>query len=289
MTRPRVARRSSPARSTATTSSAPPTPVRSRRPASPWSTRPPFNILYLAINQAVPALQTSGCARRSPYAIDKEQLVTQVLPEGTEKATQFMPHAVNGWNPDVTTYEYDPEKAKALLAEAGYTRANPLTLEFNYPVNVSRPYMPDPEQIFTVLSSQLEAVGIVRHPGERGLEPRLPRPHPGSAGPRHPPARLDRRLQRHRQLRRTFFAGQQAASGASTTRSCSRRCTRPAGSPSLEEQAARTKRSTRWSRSSSRASRWRTRPRRWRSRQRVESYPASPVNDEVFTDIVLTE
>lgn len=51
-----------------------------------------------------------------------------------------------------------------MLADAGYTEANPLRLTFNYPVNVSRPYMPDPEQIFTVLSSQLAAVGVQTTP-----------------------------------------------------------------------------------------------------------------------------
>ena len=35
---------------------------------------------------------------------------------------------------------------------------------FNYPTNVSRPYMPNPEQIFTNLASQLEAVGITVTP-----------------------------------------------------------------------------------------------------------------------------
>ena len=77
---------------------------------------------------------------------------------------QFMPDAVIGWNEDVTQYEYDPEAAQALLAEAGYSEANPLTITFNYPVNISRPYMPNPEQIFTNLQSQLEAVGIVLNP-----------------------------------------------------------------------------------------------------------------------------
>ncbi|MGO1802837.1 MAG: ABC transporter substrate-binding protein, partial [Microbacteriaceae bacterium] len=98
------------------------------------------------------------------YAIDKDALISQVLPEGTEKATQFIPDSVNGYNEDVTTYEYDVEKAKSLLAEAGYDESNPLTLDFNYPVNVSRPYMPDPEQIFTVLSSQLAEVGVETTP-----------------------------------------------------------------------------------------------------------------------------
>ncbi|MGV9194660.1 ABC transporter substrate-binding protein [Microbacterium sp. MC2] len=126
--------------------------------------RPPFTILYLAFNQAVEELQDIKVREALSYAIDKDALISQVLPEGTEKATQFMPDSVNGWNPDVTTYEYDPEKARELLAEAGYDEANPLTLDFNYPVNVSRPYMPDPEQIFTVLSSQLQEVGVVTNP-----------------------------------------------------------------------------------------------------------------------------
>jgi len=126
--------------------------------------RPPFTILYLAFNQAVKELQDPKVREALSYAVDKDALISQVLPEGTEKATQFMPPSVNGWNADVTTYDYDPEKAKALLAEAGYTEANPLKLTFNYPVNVSRPYMPDPEQIFTVLSSQLKAVGVEATP-----------------------------------------------------------------------------------------------------------------------------
>lgn len=122
--------------------------------------RPPFTILYLAFNQAQPELQDVKVREALSYAIDKEALITQVLPEGTEEATQFVPPVVNGWNPDVTTFDYDPEKAKELLAEAGYDEANPLQLTFNYPVNVSRPYMPNPEQIFTVLSSQLTEAGV---------------------------------------------------------------------------------------------------------------------------------
>ncbi|WP_309127589.1 ABC transporter substrate-binding protein [Microbacterium sp.] len=124
------------------------------------TSRPPFTILYLAFNQAVPELQDIKVRQALSYAIDKDALISQVLPEGTEKATQFVPPVVNGYNDEVTTYDYDPEKAKSLLEEAGYTADNPLALTFNYPVNVSRPYMPNPEQIFTVLSKQLEEAGV---------------------------------------------------------------------------------------------------------------------------------
>lgn len=126
--------------------------------------RDPFNILYLGINQKAPGLSDPKVRQAIAHAIDKEQLVTQVLPEGTEVAQEFMPPAVIGWNDEVTTYEYDPEAAQALLAEAGFDESNPLTIQFNYPVNVSRPYMPNPEQIYTNLASQLEAVGIVLEP-----------------------------------------------------------------------------------------------------------------------------
>lgn len=126
--------------------------------------RPPFTILYLAFNQALPELQDIKVRQAISHAIDKDALINQVMPAGTEKATQFMPEMVNGYNSDVTTYEYDVDKAKALLAEAGYDESNPLTLDFNYPVNVSRPYMPTPEQTFTVLASQLEEAGITVNP-----------------------------------------------------------------------------------------------------------------------------
>lgn len=126
--------------------------------------RDPFNILYLGMNQADPALSDIRVRQAIAQSIDKQQLVSQVLPEGTTVASQFMPDSVIGFNSGVTTFDYDPDAAKALLAEAGYTDANPLTITFNYPVNISRPYMPNPEQIFTNLQSQLQAVGIVVNP-----------------------------------------------------------------------------------------------------------------------------
>ncbi|WP_413318522.1 ABC transporter substrate-binding protein [Agrococcus sp. 1P02AA] len=124
--------------------------------------RDPFTILYLGFNQAIEELQDVRVRQAITHAIDREALVTQVLPEGTEVASQFIPPVVNGYNDAVTDYEYDPERAQELLAEAGYEDG--FEIDFNYPVNVSRPYMPNPEQIFSALSGQLEAVGITVNP-----------------------------------------------------------------------------------------------------------------------------
>jgi peptide/nickel transport system substrate-binding protein len=83
--------------------------------------------------------------------------VQNKAPKGSTVASQFMPDTVLGYARDVTQYKYDPEKAKSLLKEAG---AEGLTLNFYYPPDVTRPYMPNPQEIFTVLASDLQAAGI---------------------------------------------------------------------------------------------------------------------------------
>ncbi len=120
--------------------------------------RQPFTILYLGMNQKVKELSDLKVRQAISYAIDKDALIKQTLPEGTEKAIEFIPPSVNGYNEDVEEYDYDPKKAKELLKEAGYPDG--FTVEFNYPTGVSRPYMPTPEQVFTNISAQLKEVGI---------------------------------------------------------------------------------------------------------------------------------
>ncbi|WP_432565238.1 ABC transporter substrate-binding protein [Kineococcus sp. SYSU DK003] len=123
--------------------------------------RPAFNILYLGINQAYAPLGDLKVRQAIAHAIDKDAVISNALPEGTKAATQFMPENVIGWNEGVTTYEYDVERAKQLLAEAG--QAN-LTIPFNYPTGVSRPYMPNPETIYNAINQQLAAAGITTTP-----------------------------------------------------------------------------------------------------------------------------
>ncbi|MGI8433669.1 MAG: ABC transporter substrate-binding protein [Nocardioidaceae bacterium] len=119
--------------------------------------RPAFNILYLGINQAVKPLDDIRVRQAIAYAIDKEEVISASMPEGTDPALEFVPPTVNGYTEDVTTYDYNPDKAKALLKQAG---AEGMTLEFNYPTDVTRPYMPSPGDTFNAIRSQLEAVGI---------------------------------------------------------------------------------------------------------------------------------
>ncbi|MEV7229659.1 MULTISPECIES: ABC transporter substrate-binding protein [Polymorphospora] len=121
-------------------------------------TRPAFNILYLAMNQkGNPKLADIRVRQAIIHALNRQALVDSKLPPGAKVATQFIPDTVEGWNSSVVTYDYNPEKAKQLLAEAG---ASNLTLKFHYPTEVTRPYMPNPKDLFELLAADLRAVGI---------------------------------------------------------------------------------------------------------------------------------
>ncbi|WP_229856680.1 ABC transporter substrate-binding protein [Nocardioides flavus (ex Wang et al. 2016)] len=120
--------------------------------------RDAFNILYLGLNpEANPQLEDLRVRKAIYHALNREQLVQTQLPEGAEVATQFMPSTVSGYNTSLEPYAYDPDEAKRLLAEAG---AEGMTLNFAYPTEVTRPYMPDPQKIYEALRTDLEAVGI---------------------------------------------------------------------------------------------------------------------------------
>lgn len=249
--------------------------------------RPPFTILYLAFNQAIPELQDPKVREALSYAVDKDALISQVLPEGTEKAIEFVPDTVNGYNPDVTTYDYDPEKAKSLLAEAGYTEANPLKLDFNYPVNVSRPYMPDPEQIFTVLSSQLAEVGVETTPVSEEWVEYLDR----TTGTADHGIHLLGWTGDYNDTDNFVgvFFGQQSSEWGFDNAELFEKLNEARGVSSLEDQTALYEDINEMVAQFIPGVPLAHPAPTLAFDPRVESYPASPVNDEVFTDIVLTE
>ncbi len=119
--------------------------------------RDPFNVLYLGMNQKQKPLDDPMVRQAIAHALNIPEIISASMPEGTEPAIEFIPDLVMGYTEDVPGYEYDPELAQQMLEEAG---ADGATIEFNYPTGVSRPYMPQPEDTFNVIRSQLEAVGL---------------------------------------------------------------------------------------------------------------------------------
>jgi peptide/nickel transport system substrate-binding protein len=119
--------------------------------------RPAFNVAYVGFNQEHKPLDNPKIRQAIAHALNRDALIKAKYPPGSEVAHQFMPPEVQGYNENVTKYDYNVEKAKQLIAESGVS--NP-TLEFWYPTAVSRPYMPDPAANFQAFKADLEKAGF---------------------------------------------------------------------------------------------------------------------------------
>ncbi|WP_199545793.1 ABC transporter substrate-binding protein [Streptomyces sp. N35] len=125
-------------------------------------TRDVFNLFYVGMSQGKnPALKKPEVRQAIAHAIDRQNLVDTQLPEGGKVATQFMPDTVAGHTDKVKKYEHDTDKAKQLLKDAGESG---LKLEFCYPTEVTRPYMPAPQNMFELMKDDLEKAGITVTP-----------------------------------------------------------------------------------------------------------------------------
>lgn len=72
-------------------------------------------------------------------AIDRDAIASRIMRDGATPAGQWMPADTFGYNPEIPSIAYDPEKAQALLAEAGYPDGFRLVMHIpsdRYPMSV---------------------------------------------------------------------------------------------------------------------------------------------------------
>jgi peptide/nickel transport system substrate-binding protein len=120
--------------------------------------RPAFNVAYVGFNIANPPLDDIEVRKAIAYGLDRQAVVDNFYGGRGVVAKEFMPPELPGYADDVTEYPYDPEKAKQILTDAGYDL--PVELEFWYPTDVTRPYMPDPKRNFEAFQASLEKSGF---------------------------------------------------------------------------------------------------------------------------------
>jgi len=120
--------------------------------------RPAFNVGYVTINQKVKPFDNIKVRQAVAAGLDRESVVDNFYGGRGQVATQFMPPSLEGYADDVQTYNYDPAKAKQLLQQAGVQ--TPLKVDFWYPTDVSRPYMPDPKRNFEAFAASLNKSGF---------------------------------------------------------------------------------------------------------------------------------
>jgi peptide/nickel transport system substrate-binding protein len=121
------------------------------------------NTMQLSMNHNYTPINNPKIRQALAYAIDKESLIETFYAGLAVPADNWMP--VNTlYAKELGLPTYDLQKAKDLVTESGLT-GDDLTIDFYYPSDVSRPYMPDPKGIFEAITGDLEAAGftIVPH------------------------------------------------------------------------------------------------------------------------------
>lgn len=123
-----------------------------------------MSVYYIGLNQLDPALSDLRVRQALAYALDKQTIVDTVYGETATVADDIFPD--NHWshNPDVTKYEYNPEKAKELLEEAGYTmnaatgyyEKDGQTLHLTYDMSTST----DGRQVAALIQQYWKAIGV---------------------------------------------------------------------------------------------------------------------------------
>ncbi|MGB0659047.1 MAG: ABC transporter substrate-binding protein [Mangrovicoccus sp.] len=79
---------------------------------------PNSETVYLRLDHATAPLDDKRVRQALNHAVDREAFVGTILADGTLLATGMTPPSTIGYNKDLEPFAYDPEKAKALLAEA---------------------------------------------------------------------------------------------------------------------------------------------------------------------------
>jgi peptide/nickel transport system substrate-binding protein len=120
--------------------------------------RPPFNVGYLALNTSYEPLSKKEVRQAIALSLNRKSIVDSFWSGLATSDGFFMPPSLKQfYSASQGNYEYSPEKAKKMLADAGYP--NGFDLELWY-MPVSRPYYPTPKPIAEALSADLGAIGI---------------------------------------------------------------------------------------------------------------------------------
>jgi len=115
-----------------------------------------FNTFQISMNHKFAPVSNPKIREAIAYAIDYDYLIKTFYAGAAVRATNWMPAGVQ-YAKDLKLPTYDVARAKALIKESGETD---LKIDFWYPNDVSRPYMPDPKGLFEAITANLEAVGF---------------------------------------------------------------------------------------------------------------------------------
>ncbi len=118
---------------------------------------PGMNIAYLAMNMDHEPFGNVLVRRAVNHAIDKESINAALYGNLAVSAKGPVPPNVFAAHTALPEYEYDPERARQMLRQAGYPDGFETTL---CTMAGPRPYMPQPVRIAQAIQAHLAVVGI---------------------------------------------------------------------------------------------------------------------------------
>ncbi len=95
-----------------------------------------WGIVYVGLNVTNPSFQDKRVRQALFFAIDRERIVNELMEGLVELTTQPWDPGSPAFDPDLEQPFYDPDRARALLAEAGFSQTEPITFDHyaNHPV-----------------------------------------------------------------------------------------------------------------------------------------------------------
>ncbi|MCC6169936.1 MAG: ABC transporter substrate-binding protein [Caldilineaceae bacterium] len=120
-------------------------------------TLPSTSTGYIAFQQCIEPFDKLEVRQAIAHAVNWAALIPAFYGEFGELAGSFQPPAILGSNPNIQPFEYNPDKAKELLAAAGLPDG--FETDFWY-IPVQRGYFPDSKAIGEAIAADLAKVGI---------------------------------------------------------------------------------------------------------------------------------
>ncbi len=119
--------------------------------------QPGLNIGYIAFNNTKAPFTDKRVRQALSMAVDKKALLQAVFQGAGVPAKNLIPPTMWSYNDKVQDWPYDPAKAKALLAAAGFPNGFETTL---WALPVQRPYNPDGKRMAEMVQADLSKVGV---------------------------------------------------------------------------------------------------------------------------------
>ncbi len=115
--------------------------------------RQALNVFYVGFNNTKPPFDNVKVRQAVAMGIDRDRIVKNFYPAGSEVAAYFTPCAIPGGCEGDPWYAFDATAAKALLAEAGFPNGFKTVIHLR---DVVRSYLPNPKQVAQDLQAQLK-------------------------------------------------------------------------------------------------------------------------------------